>query len=208
MTAGRRVLVACALGLVGGFVLGFITTWQISIIAGWDIAAAVILVATWSTVGQLDATETRLHALREDDSRAAAQVVLLGASVASLSAVVFDLAKANQETGSTRVLHTAAGIITIALSWTVVHTVFSLRYARLYYSPPVGGIDFKTEVDEPDYIDFAYVSFTIGMTFQVSDTDIQQRAIRRTALRQALLSYLFGAVIIAVTINVIATLFQ
>jgi uncharacterized membrane protein len=81
--------------------------------------------------------------------------------------------------------------------------VFTLRYAHEYYTEPVGGIDFKTD-EPPDYQDFAYVAFTIGMTFQVSDTDVQGRKIRRTVLKHSLLSYLFGAVILAVLINVIA----
>jgi len=70
----------------------------------------------------------------------------------------------------------------------------------------VGGIDFKTDDEQPDYRDFAYVAFTVGMTFQISDTDIQTRVIRRTVLRHALLAYLFGAVILAVAINLIANL--
>jgi len=88
-----------------------------------------------------------------------------------------------------------------------VHTVFALRYARLFYADPPGGIDFKNHGTEPpDYRDFAYVAFTIGMTFQVSDTDIQSRIVRRTVLRHALLSFFFGAVILATTVNVIASL--
>ncbi len=97
-------------------------------------------------------------------------------------------------------------MLTVALSWALVQTVFALRYAHEYYTAPVGGIDFKTKDEQPDYQDFAYVAFTVGMTFQVSDTDIQARRIRRTVLRHALLAYLFGAVILAVMVNVIASL--
>ena len=102
-----------------------------------------------------------------------------------------------------------ARCLTVVLSWAVVHFVFALRYADEFYTAPIGGIDFKAEPEyAPDYRDFAYVAFTVGMTFQVSDTDIQIRVIRRTVMTHALLSYLFGAVILAVTINVIAALFQ
>jgi uncharacterized membrane protein len=86
-----------------------------------------------------------------------------------------------------------------------VHTVFTLRYARLYYLDEDGGIDFN-EADPPRYSDFAYLAFTIGMTFQVSDTDIQDKTIRATILRHMWLSYVFGAVIVAITINLIAGL--
>jgi uncharacterized membrane protein len=97
-------------------------------------------------------------------------------------------------------------VLTVGLSWSLVQTVFALRYAHEYYTPPIGGIDFKTADELPDYQDFAYVAFTIGMTFQVSDTDIQARRTRRTVLRHAALAYLFGAVILAVVVNVIASL--
>lgn len=91
------------------------------------------------------------------------------------------------------------------LSWAVVHTTFVLRYTRLYYTGQDGGVDFN-QPEPPAYLDFAYRAFTIGMTFQVSDTTIQAGAIRRTVLRHALLSYLFGTVIIATSINLVAGL--
>jgi uncharacterized membrane protein len=90
-------------------------------------------------------------------------------------------------------------------SWALVHTVFALRYAHVYYTAPVGGIDFKSD-EAPDFRDFAYVAFTVGMTFQVSDTDIQTRTMRHTVLSHALLAYLFGAVILASMVNIVATL--
>jgi uncharacterized membrane protein len=113
--------------------------------------------------------------------------------------------KAGSSHGDTKAALVAAGIGTIVVSWAVVHTVFTLRYAALYYTGRNGGIDFN-EDDKPNYADFAYLAFTIGMTYQVSDTDLQTKTIRHTALRHALLSYLFGTVIIAATINVVAGL--
>jgi len=97
--------------------------------------------------------------------------------------------------------------LTVILSWAVVHSVFALRYAHEYYTEPIGGIDFKNP-DPPDYRDFIYVAFTVGMTFQVSDTDVQSRNVRRTVINHALLAYLFGAVILALTVNIAATLLQ
>jgi uncharacterized membrane protein len=96
-------------------------------------------------------------------------------------------------------------VLTVVLAWGLVHTVFTLRYGDLYYGDPVGGIDFN-ENDLPDYRDFAYLALTIGMTFQVSDTNLQAKKIRRTAIRHALLSYAFGTVIVAITINIVASL--
>jgi uncharacterized membrane protein len=80
-----------------------------------------------------------------------------------------------------------------------------LRYARTYYARPLGDIDFN-ENDPPTYLDFAYLAFTIGMTFQVSDTNLTSKGIRRIALSHALLSYMFGAVIVGLVINVVSSL--
>ncbi len=91
-------------------------------------------------------------------------------------------------------------------SWATVHAPCSRFVTHgSFYADPVGGIDFHVD-DPPDYVDLAYVALTIGMTFQVSDTDLTARSIRRTAIRHALLSYLFGAVIVAITINIVGTL--
>ena len=112
--------------------------------------------------------------------------------------------KAGGETGRAHILIIAVAFLSIVLSWITVHTVFTLRYARLYYSAG-GGIDWHAR-DLPDFGDFAYVALTLGMTFQVSDTDIISKPIRKAALRHAVLSYVFGVVILATTINVVASL--
>jgi uncharacterized membrane protein len=132
-------------------------------------------------------------------------VIVLSAAVASLAAVGFFLLQASSAKGSSQDVLAATGVATVALSWFVVHTVFVLRYALLYYTGHDGGVDFN-QPTPPRYSDFAYLAFTLGMTFQVSDTDLQTPAIRATALRHALLSYLFGAVILATTINLVAGL--
>jgi uncharacterized membrane protein len=107
--------------------------------------------------------------------------------------------------GGTKAYLLAIGLVSVVFSWFSVHTVFTLVYARLYYGDEPGGIEFN-EPDRPDYLDFAYLAFTIGMTFQVSDTNLTTKTIRRTALRHALVSYLFGAVILALAINIVASL--
>jgi len=96
-------------------------------------------------------------------------------------------------------------IASILLAWGVVHTVYGLRYAKLFYDGTPGGIDFNGD-DQPAYRDFAYLAITIGMTFQVSDTDLASPQIRYAALQHALLSYVYGALIIATTINLVAGL--
>ena len=169
-----------------------------------DLAALIFIVWVWATVARADATTTARRARSDDASRAAAEAVLLAAGAASLIAVAFTLVQAGDAHGAARGFLTALAIVSVALAWTSIHTVFVLRYARLYYSPPDGGIDFHGET--PDYLDFAYLALTVGMCFQVSDTDITGKRVRRTALHHALLSYIFGTVIVAVTVNLVATL--
>jgi uncharacterized membrane protein len=207
-SSGVRLITVAVLGaLVGGLLAAF-GPWQLSVLAGWDVAAAVFIAWVWLSVGRFTPEQTGSFARREDDSRVATSILLLSASVVSLVGIGFDLFKASNAHSSGRVALTVIAVVTVALSWAVVHTVFALRYAHEYYTDPIGGIDFKTRVERPDYLDFAYVAFTVGMTFQVSDTDVQARRIRRTVLRHALISYLFGAVILAVVVNVIASVVQ
>lgn len=174
-------------------------------LVGWDVAAAVFAIWTWRSIWPMDAGQTARHAAREDPSRAAADLFLLIAAVASLVAVGLVIVTAGNKGGLVEGLQVGLGVASVVLSWTVVHTVFTLRYSRLYYSGPDGGVDFNEDAP-PRYSDFAYLAFTIGMTFQVSDTNLRSKEIRATALRQALLSYLFGTVIVATTINLIAGL--
>lgn len=200
---------AAGAGGVAGVVAAFFTPWQLSTLIGWDVAAALNIAWVWTTAGMFNAEETQAFATREDDSRVSAQFLLQGACLASLLGVGFDLLKASQAHGAGKTVLTVAAVVTVVLSWGVVHTLFMLRYAHEYYTAPIGGIDFKAKSEfAPDYRDFAYVAFTVGMTWQVSDTDVQIRVIRRTVLVHALFAYLFGAVILAVTINVVAALFQ
>jgi uncharacterized membrane protein len=132
-------------------------------------------------------------------------LLLLIAAIASLAAVGTVLVQAAQMQGGAEGLRVGLGLASVVLSWAMVHTVFTLRYAHLYYQGPDGGIDFN-DSGPPTYHDFAYLAFTIGMTFQVSDTALETQLIRRTALRHALLSYLFGTGILATTINLVASL--
>ena len=195
-TAGGAV--AAALALIGG------ASWSVAALFAEDVAALVFLVWVWSAIATADAPSTARLARTEDASRAAAEAVLVGAGAGSLLAVVFTLGQAGHAESPARGLLTALAIGSVVLAWLSVHTVYLLRYARYYYSQPEGGIDFHGEA--PDYVDFAYLALTIGMTFQISDTDIVTKRIRRAALHHALLSYVFGTVIVAITVSSVAGL--
>ena len=207
-SAGWRVTYALLAGAATGLVIALVTmTLAAPILLGWDVGALVYLAWTWSAVQGLNPADTAALAKREDPSNAVAELVVLGAGTAMLGAVGFALVKAGQAEGGMKAYLVTVGLLSVVLSWVVVHTVFALKYARAYYSEPVGGIEFN-EPEPPNYIDFSYYSFTIGMTFQVSDTNITWKAVRRTTLHHALLSYLFGSVLLGLVINVVAALLK
>lgn len=200
-----RVAVSAGLGIIVGVAVSFVTFWQAATLIGWDVGVLFLMSWIWWVVGGLDAEGTKTHANREDPSVRLTELMVLSAGVAVLAAVGLALIRAAGAVGPTKAYLIGLGGLSVGLSWGLVHTVFSLRYARSYYSRPVGGIDFN-EKDPPTYLDFAYLAFTIGMTFQVSDTNLTNKKIRRIALSHALLSFLFGAVIVALVINVVSSL--
>jgi uncharacterized membrane protein len=198
-------MLAMSVGAVVGAALSFLIPVAAAILGGWDVTAAIFLVRVWGVVRRVDSDGTAALAVRQDPSRRLADLLVVSAGTALLAAVAFALIKAGHSHGGEKAWLITLGMISVVLSWAVVHSVFMLQYASAYYAAPRGGIDFN-EKDPPTYLDFAYLSFTIGMTFQVSDTNITAKTIRRIALHHALVSYLFGAVIIALAINVVASL--
>jgi uncharacterized membrane protein len=205
MTARTRLLLATPPGLIVGTAVALLANWRVGIMLGWDTTAVIILASLWPTLWPMTPEQTKAHAVREDPSRELTDLVIVGAALASLLAVALVIVGARDK-NSTKGLLVALAIASIIISWALVHSVFATRYAHLYYSEPPGGIDFKTDDDRPTYTDFAYVAFTVGMTFQVADTDLQSTDMRKAVLRHALIAYVFGAVIIAATINLVAGL--
>jgi uncharacterized membrane protein len=205
ISAGRRLAIPVVAGLVGGPLLALAVAWQAAVLLGWDVTSSIFLIWIWVIIGPAGAARTRQIAVREDPSIPVTDTIIVVAGVACLGAVAMVLIKAGNSHGGAKALLIAVGVVSVGLSWAAVHTIFTLRYTRIYYGGEEGGVDFN-EKDRPNYLDFAYMAFTIGMTFQVSDTNISAKRIRSTALRHALISYLFGAVIVGLTINVVASL--
>lgn len=205
VSSRTRMVVMLVAGLIGSVATGLLWAWGYAPLVGWDVAALVFMVWVWLAIGSMGASATATHATREDPGSAASNVLVVVASVASLGAVGFVLIQAGSAQGARQNLLALLGLVSVAVSWFSVHTLFTLRYARLYYTGKDGGVSFN-QPTPPCYLDFAYLAFTLGMTFQVSDTNLEAPEIRHTALRHALLSYLFGAVILAGTINLLAGL--
>ena len=201
--AGRRLVVAILLGVLAGVGTAIPFGFAFGPVVGWLVASCVYLAWTWLAIGRMDAATTKQRATREDPTVGASHLILLLASVASLAGVALLLIASNH--GQDRVA-ALLGVLSVAASWVTIHTVYTLGYAAEYYSGEEGGIDFNQQ-EPPRYADFAYVGFTLGMTYQVSDTTISDSAIRGMVLRQSLISYLLGAIVIATAVNlVIATL--
>ena len=196
--------VCAAVGCSALVSIAAFSPWQLSALAGWDVAALTLVSAIWLSIRGLDSAKTKAVATGEDDSRVAALAVVVFSSVASLVGVLLGIVKARQLHGALRTVLIVASVLAVVLSWLAVHTTFVLIYAHRYFD---GGEGFRLPSGEdPAYIDFAYLSFTIGMTFQVSDIEVTTRALRRLVLWHSFLSYVFGTVIIGLTINVIGGL--
>jgi uncharacterized membrane protein len=195
---------SAVLGLVVGGVLVAFVEPEIAALLAWDAAATAYTVWVWWAIWGMDAEATAPLAERQDPTRPAADLLALSAAVASLVAVGLVLAHASGRS-SEQVLVIGLGLASVVVSWVLVHTVYTLRYARLYYTGEDGGVDFN-QSDPPDFRDFAYLSFTIGMTFQVSDTALTSPEFRRAALGHEFLSYLFGTGILATTFNLVVNI--
>ncbi len=201
----RRLAVALTAGTAAGAVTAFLGDWRYALAVGWDAAAIVFITWVWLVVWPLSPQSTAAHATAEDPNRATSDTIMLSACVASLAAVGMVLVYAHSSTRSAQILLAILSLISLAVSWFTLHTIYALRYALLYYRQTPGGINFN-QPEPPCYRDFAYVSLTLGMTYQVSDTSLQSTDMRSAALKHALLSYLFGAVILAAAINLVAGL--
>ena len=186
----------------GALALALGAAWPVAVSGAWGIAALLIGLAIWPPILRMDAARTKANARDEDFSRVSADLVLLVASVASLIAIFYLVDEAGQRHGVAKVVLAILAVTVVVLSWLLVQTVYTVRYGDLYYSDPIGGIDFNDGGD-PDYHDFLYLAFTIGMTYQVSDTNLSKSDIRHAVLRHALLSYVFGTVVVAMTINLL-----
>lgn len=196
-----RLLTSLAAGVLTAVVVGTGGHLALGLMGGWVVAAGLFTLSTWFLVFRLDAEGTRRNATDNDPGRGIDDTVLILACLASIAGLMLLLVL----TRRTDVVTSAVlGVLGILASWSAVHTLFCLRYAHAYYASG-GGVDFNGDT-APDYRDFAYLAFTPGMTFQVSDTNLATKELRRMALNQGLISYLLGTVVVASTINLLSQL--
>lgn len=200
----NRLVLMVAVGIVVAVITALTVGPRWSASVGWAAACAVYVVTAFPLL-RADAARTARLADREDPRRTVSDLLLVGASAASVVAILVVLSTARGLHGSAQDLAAALGVVSVFLSWMLVQTLFTLRYAELYYSGTPGGIEFNQD-EPPRYSDFAYFAVTVGMTYQVSDTSITSSTVRMATLRHALLSFFFGTVVIASVINLVAGL--
>jgi len=201
VTPAARLSVALGAGVIAawGVATTYTATLAASVLAGWAVTGLVFAGWSWVFLWPLDAEQTRTHSTREEPTQLVTHALVLGAGLMSLVGVVVVLATHDRG----RVVALVAALVAVVASWTSMHTVYALRYARLWYTPPHGEIDFHQD-EPPQYSDFAYVAFTVAMSFAMSDPDVRSSQLRRMILGHALLSYTFGTVIVALLVNVVA----
>lgn len=208
-TAVIRLSLAAAVGLLAGIFLPPGSKWELHALAGWCASALTFLLLAGWVFFSTDAENTRRLATREDDSRAVSSLIVLAGSLVSLAGVIYSLTQVSglQKSGhaTEATVLTALGLLSVALSWLLIQSVYTFRYARLYFEEPEGGVEFQGD-EPPDYLDFVYLAVTIGMTFQVSDTNLTQKQIRRSLTGHALIGYVYNTVLVALTINTVAGL--
>lgn len=211
--AVHKLLFSLALGIII-FIILLATDFEIltGVMIGWDSFSISLIALSWLTFFITDAKELSVQAKKQDESRYTIFLIVLSSVCISLVAILFVL-KNTDENLVRKGLHTIFSMLGVALSWFLLHTTFTLRYTHLYYVDTLskehlhkGGIDFPEKKDEPGYLDFAYFSFVIGMTFQVSDVQVKSSNIRRVVLLHGLISFVFNTIIVALTINTIANL--
>lgn len=204
----KKLLIAITIGVIAAVISMWIGLTRFALLIGWDTGILVYIIWVWAAVWHMNSSETKLHAIREDPGRAVTDILLIITSVVSLVVVIFLILQADSTTGTTKTIDISLGLVSVIVSWLLVHTTYALKYARIFYGKSdVEIIDFH-EKDLPQYTDFAYLAFTLGMTFQVSDTNLRTKELRITALRHAMLSFLFSTVIIATTVNAMVSFSQ
>lgn len=208
----KRILISVAFCVAAFFLIPENTSSLIKITSLWVVFAATYLIMSWMILFTKPIAEIRKTASKDDGSKAIVFIMILVSSFSSMFTVLLLIISKDAETSGSD-FFVPASILGMLLSWAMVHTLFSFHYAHNYYdddkndkTKPAGGLEFPGDDVEPDYIDFAYFSFVIGCTFQVSDVEISSKKLRRLAFAHQLISFMLNTFVVALTINLIAGL--
>jgi uncharacterized membrane protein len=184
--------------------------WKIQAVCLWDVFAITYVITSWIVFFTRPMQDIARQANTEDGSRGFVLISVLVSSFAGMFAVLL-LMISDDDTAVHEAARVLISVLGMLASWTLLHSIFTFHYAHLYYfrdedkSPEGFALDFPNE-EKPDYLDFAYFAFVIGMTFQVSDVQVNSKVTRRTVLAHGLLSFALNTFVVALTINLIAGL--
>ncbi|MFI8951545.1 DUF1345 domain-containing protein [Streptomyces sp. NPDC053750] len=201
LDAVPRLSGALLLGVLVGVVVGLATETPLGALAGIAATELLFVLAGWAVLWPMDAAATRRNARREDFRPVVEEAAVVAVAACGLLAIVLLLVLGTSDTGH---VGAATALCGVFMAWAALHLMYATRYACLYCADS-GGIDFNSD-DPPAYRDFVYFSYNLGMTYQVSDTDVSSSTIRAIVLRHSLLSYVFGTGILATAINLVAGL--
>jgi uncharacterized membrane protein len=201
LSAGRA-LFALGVGAIASAILCIVVgAFEPFALTLWDVGASVLLALLWTAAWPMDSGGTKSMAEHEA-RRSTTDTAVLVATFASIAAVIVGLAESTNRADNLRQLIIALSAVAVVLSWAMVNTVFAFKYARLYYADEDGGIDFQ-QAEPPCYVDFAYLAFTMGVAFAVSETGFTSTALRRIALPHALLSYAYTTFLIGIVVSLV-----
>ena len=198
-----RISLGAAIGALAGLGVGFAASPSLGVLAGIAAAGISTVAAGWLVLWPLDAAATRATVGREDIRPVVEEIIIVSAALCGLVAIVVLLLVGHSANGVAPAVVAPFGV---AAGWAGLQLTYATRYAHLYYETPEGGIDFNSE-GAPAYSDFFYFSHNLGMTYAVSDNTVTNSRIRSIVLRHCLLSYIFGTVILATTINLVVGIF-
>lgn len=209
-----RLFISAGLGVVIGLFLPAAWSESLRMIVGWDVAAGLYLLLAWIMMLRAPVSHIQAHARGDDERRWVILLMCAGAATTSLGAIVSLLGDYKDLPPADHVPHLVLSVLTILVSWFFLHTVFTVHYAHEFYGDTIdgdkrrdrGGFAFPGEAKTWTYMDFAYYSFTIGMTAQTSDIAVTTTAMRRLTIAHAILTFFFNTVILAFSVNIAASL--
>jgi uncharacterized membrane protein len=206
--ARPRLFLSGAAGAVLSLALAGLTDWRpvTRLLAGWDIGVTLYLTLAFHMMAGFDVHRIRRRAAQQDEGQRTMLVLTIAAALASLAAIFAELSTSAGNGGGRQPMQLALATVTIVLSWAFIHTIFALHYAHEFYDVSAGGgMAFPGGDGAPDYWDFVYFSFVIGMTSQVSDVGVTSKRIRRTVTAHGIVSFVFNAALLALTVNIAAS---
>lgn len=200
-----RLAIAAVIGVVAGVLVPVPSGsqgWPFHVVVGYAVGAGLFSISALVHIMRMNPDQTRRHVNGLGGDRTEVDLVVFVGSFAALAAIGFMLFAGGKKTSSGTAIEAVASLVAVAAAWLSIHTAYALRYAKHYYNVEPGCIDFNTK-EPPQFSDFAYLSFDLGMTYQVSDTSVSTKATRRIILFHTMLSYVFGTCIIASALNLV-----